>query len=191
MKGYTIQNSIDLLEKAVENGGGSGGASTATDVTYDNTTSGLTAENVQTAIDEVAASVSTNTGAISTLSGAIDTINSKSIKFGTPVNETLTEYLDAVSDTHTFVNGGLATIGCGFSGSSNAYIQFTINTLECAVQLVQGWYNRVMVPVNPGDVLTITALTAGASIQSIKVVPLEFVAPPAPAAPESNTRKKK
>lgn len=56
MKGYTIQNSIRLLEKE-ENGGGSGGATTAANVTYDNTTSGLTATNVQAAIDEVAAGI--------------------------------------------------------------------------------------------------------------------------------------
>lgn len=50
MKGYTIQHSIDLLEKAVDSGGGS---SSAADVSYDNTESGLTATNVQTAIDEL------------------------------------------------------------------------------------------------------------------------------------------
>ena len=54
MKGYTIQESIELLEKAVENGSGSGGASTAADVSYDNTSSGLTADDVQEAIDELA-----------------------------------------------------------------------------------------------------------------------------------------
>ena len=53
MKAYTIQESIELLEKAVENGGGSGGASTAADVSYDNTSSGLTADDVQEAIDEL------------------------------------------------------------------------------------------------------------------------------------------
>ena len=52
MKGYTIQHSIDLLEKAVDNGG-SGGASTAADVSYDNTSSHLTADDVQGAIDEL------------------------------------------------------------------------------------------------------------------------------------------
>lgn len=50
MKGYTIQNSIDLLEK---NGTGSGGASSAADVSFDNTGTGLNASNVQTAIDEL------------------------------------------------------------------------------------------------------------------------------------------
>ena len=43
------------LDAIVENGGGGGGgASAAEDVSYDNTTSGLTATNVQAAIDEVA-----------------------------------------------------------------------------------------------------------------------------------------
>ena len=60
MKGYTIQHSIDLLEKQVK-GGGSGG-STAADITYDNTGSGLTADDVQEAIDEVVSMIPTNPG---------------------------------------------------------------------------------------------------------------------------------
>lgn len=52
MKGYTIQNSINLLEK---NSSGAGGASSADKITYDNTTSGLVAVTVQAAIDELAA----------------------------------------------------------------------------------------------------------------------------------------
>ena len=51
MRGYTIQNSIDLLEKNA--GTGSGGASSAADVTFDNTGTGLVASNVQTAIGEL------------------------------------------------------------------------------------------------------------------------------------------
>lgn len=51
MKGYTIQHSIELLEK--EAGSGSGGASTAAQVSFDNTGTGLVATNVQTAITEV------------------------------------------------------------------------------------------------------------------------------------------
>ena len=73
MKGYTIQHSIDLLEKAVEeNGGGSGGASTAADVTYDNTTSGLTAENVQAAIDEIDQDLGGVSTSLNTLSGTVE-----------------------------------------------------------------------------------------------------------------------
>lgn len=49
MKGYTIQHSIELLER--QTGSGSGG--TAADVSYNNTSSGLVATNVQTAIDEL------------------------------------------------------------------------------------------------------------------------------------------
>ena len=51
MKGYTIQHSIELLEKQA--GSGSGGASTAAQVSFDNTGTGLVATNVQSAISEV------------------------------------------------------------------------------------------------------------------------------------------
>ena len=57
MKGYTIQHSIDLLEKEVDQIGGSGGGTTALNVSYDNTDSGLTADDVQGAIDELAGSL--------------------------------------------------------------------------------------------------------------------------------------
>lgn len=57
MRGYTIQNSINLLEKN-NSGGGGGGATSADAISYDNTVSGLTATNVQAAIDEVAAGIS-------------------------------------------------------------------------------------------------------------------------------------
>lgn len=54
MKGYTIKESIDLLEKEVKKAGGGGSTTpTAADVTYDNTSSGLTADDVQEAIDEL------------------------------------------------------------------------------------------------------------------------------------------
>ena len=58
MKGFTIQNSIDLLEKTVQDGI-SGGSTTAEKVTYDNTTSHLTADDVQEAIDEIVSSMPT------------------------------------------------------------------------------------------------------------------------------------
>lgn len=57
MDKYTIQASIENLEKKVNSGGGGGGASSAANVSYDNTQSGLTATNVQAAIDEVAAGI--------------------------------------------------------------------------------------------------------------------------------------
>lgn len=61
MKGYTIQNSIDLLEKAVEKIESTPAPTVdvdAEDVSYDNTSSGLTADDVQAAIDELASDIS-------------------------------------------------------------------------------------------------------------------------------------
>lgn len=55
MKGYTIQHSIELLERQA--GSGSGGASTASEVSFDNTGTGLVATNVQSAISEVNAKI--------------------------------------------------------------------------------------------------------------------------------------
>lgn len=63
MKGYTIQNSIDLLEKNA--GSGSGGASSAANVSFDNTGTGLSATNVQSAVEEVNTKA-TNAGTYST-----------------------------------------------------------------------------------------------------------------------------
>ena len=70
MKGYTIQNSINLLEKGASSGGGGGGGTVnAADVSYDNTLSGLTADDVQEAIDELDAAVDD----LNTAIGQIDT----------------------------------------------------------------------------------------------------------------------
>lgn len=77
MKGYTIQHSIELLEEEVKNGGGSGGSTTAANVSYDNTDSGLTAETVQAAIDEIDGTLDTATGNISTLSGKVTALEGK------------------------------------------------------------------------------------------------------------------
>lgn len=51
-----IENRIDITE--LERSGGGGGGGTAASVSYDNTSSGLTAETVQGAIDEVASGLS-------------------------------------------------------------------------------------------------------------------------------------
>ena len=52
MKGYTIQHSIELLEKKIKSLG-SGGSSTAAQVSFNNTDTGLLATNVQDAISEL------------------------------------------------------------------------------------------------------------------------------------------
>ena len=49
-----IERYLDAIVQNGGGGGGGGGASAAEDVSYDNTTSGLTATNIQDAIDEVA-----------------------------------------------------------------------------------------------------------------------------------------
>ena len=66
MKGYTIQHSIDLLEKQVE-AGGSGGSTTAENVSYDNTSSGLTADDGQEAIDELKTDLGTVAASVPTI----------------------------------------------------------------------------------------------------------------------------
>ena len=55
MKGYTIQHSIELLEKKAGSGSG---ASTASQVSFDNTGTGLDATNVQEALVELETNVS-------------------------------------------------------------------------------------------------------------------------------------
>ena len=178
MKGYTIQHSIDLLEKAVENsGGGSGGGGMAADVSYSNTSSGLVATNVQAAIDEIDNSVDTNTTAIAT-------INSKTIKFGTPASETISG-LNAVNAKHTFVNAGLASVNIITSGSGTGYCYVSVNGVEYSGTTPQGYAGNLVIPVNVGDELTITQLSTGVSINAIRVVPIEF------AAPTSNRTTKK
>lgn len=51
---YPITREERYLNYIAEHGGGGGGGGTAADTTYDNSTSGLEADNVQDAIDELA-----------------------------------------------------------------------------------------------------------------------------------------
>lgn len=91
MKGYTIQNSINLLEKNAK-GGGSGGSTSAANVTFDNTQTALVATNVQGALDEVVDMIK----ALPTLSDAEtpiykigdDVVYRKVIDFGALPNNT-------------------------------------------------------------------------------------------------------
>ena len=73
MKGYTIQNSIDLLEK---NGTGTSEPTIAANVSFDNTGTGLVATNVQSAIEEVQTGAS-NAGTYSTSETLIGTYKGK------------------------------------------------------------------------------------------------------------------
>ena len=119
MKGYTIQHSINLLEDSVEDlearpsGGG-----TAADVSYDNTSSHMTADDVQEAIDE-----------LNTAIGQIDTlehISSTPVKIGTINGQdlyrvVLSGTMDANSKSVTFSSSNLIqTISGGVSDADGA-----------------------------------------------------------------------
>lgn len=171
MKGFTIQHSIDLLEKKVDQGFKSGSGS-ADNITYDNTSSGLSGTNVQTAIDEIVSD--------------IGNIESKVISAGTPIAETVTN-MNAVNAEHTFANSGLAIIACTNSGSSDSYVQATLNDVVGIYITMASAYNTTQsVLVNAGDKLKITALNSGSAIMAITVIPLTLTAPPT-----NNTRKRK
>lgn len=104
MRGFTIQNSIDLLEK--NGGGGSPVAPTASDVSYDNTSSGLTADTVQEAIDELKSDIPTSLGA-----NAITYDNTSSELTADDVQE-------AIDEVNTKANTALAGITTALTGSS-------------------------------------------------------------------------
>lgn len=169
MKEYTIQASIERLEKEVASGGGGGGSSSAASVTYDNSLSGLSGTNVQSAVDEINASVETNKTAIAA-------INAKTIKFGTAVVESI-DGLNVVNAKHTFLNGGLACVNIVTSGSATGYCYVSVNDVMYSGTTPNGYAGNLIIPVNSGDELTISQISTGVSINSIKVVPIEFTIP--------------
>lgn len=67
MDGTILGKKYDLMGS----GGGGGGASSADKVSYDNTTSQLTADNVQEAIDEVVGELSDVSSDLGTLAGVV------------------------------------------------------------------------------------------------------------------------
>lgn len=100
----------------------SSGASTASGITYDNTVSGLTATDVQDAIDEVVSDLSTASGAISTLDAKYGTYVSGTITAGntsitlTNVSITTSSFIDVyfkdsvMSPTNVTVASGSVTV---------------------------------------------------------------------------------
>lgn len=199
MKGYTIQNSIDLLEK--KGGGGGGGASSAADVSYDNTTSHLTADDVQEAIDEINAKipttaaqipyVNTSSGltaddvqeAIDEIDASVDTINSKALKFGTAIHDDSISNFGQISDTYTATATGIMEIAFTPTGESAARLQVSCGGVQSGVVVTGGYSGFLTIPVNSGEDVTILAINNG-SIPFIDIRPIEFSAP-------ASTRKKK
>ena len=105
MKGYTIQNSINLLEKNA--GSGSGGMSSAEDVSFDNTGTGLSGTNVQGVIEEVNTKI-TNVETYSTTETVIGkwidgrTIYRKVIDIGALPNNNTVSVAHNISDLGQF-----------------------------------------------------------------------------------------
>lgn len=135
MKGYTIQNSINLLEKG---GTGSSGSTTAANVTFDNTGTGMSANNVQ---------------------GAISEVNSKIVGFGTPIVATADELaaFDTVNDTYTAPATGLLYIECKPTQNAENYLYVKkTGNYRFAYSENSGNNNMLIIPVTQGDVLTIT-----------------------------------
>ena len=191
MKGYTIQNSINLLEKNSGGGGGTTSAS-ASDVTYDNTSSGLTADNVQEAIDELKSDIPTtmeasNVSYDNTSSGltaddvqeAIDELNSKG--FGNVITiSDLTDF-DTVNDTYTFNVDGIAVIK---NNTLDADVRVTItkDSIPYTYESAIGASGCIVMPIKNGETMTLTALS-NATLTGITIYPLT-----APVV-NANTRK--
>ena len=147
MKGFTYKESIDRLEKEIKNAsGGGGGGGTAADVSYDNTSSGLTAGNVQAAIDEIDSNVDTLSGSVTTLSGDVTDLKAghvysttehaygkwtdnsivyeKTIELGTLPNATSATAAHGISDFDKVIE----IFGVAISTSNQVPLPFTNNT---------------------------------------------------------------
>ena len=172
MKGYTIQNSIDLLEKSFEKIENTPIATVdADDVTYDNTSSGLTADDVQAAIDE--------------LNSSISDVNSKILEFGTTVVDSSLPNFQAVNDTYTVDTTGIALILIGPGSTGASYCQITCDSHIYRGAMPSGGFGYdILIPVKAGDVLTLTDI-ANATVSSISIRPMLLT------TPTNNTRKVK
>lgn len=171
MKGYTIQHSIELLEKQA--GSGSGGASTAADVSYDNTTSHLTADDVQEAIDELNADISR--------------VNTKEIRLGTAVIDSSVSDFSGVGDTYTLETGGFCEINVAAVATRAFIFDCDCSTgFHIRGEGTTGNQQFVHFIANPGDVLTVT-YSDNAVVTKITQIPLELTQP----LTGTRTRKKK
>lgn len=159
MKGYTIQHSIDLLEKAVENGGGSGGSTTAADVSYNNTSSHLTADDVQEAIDEL----NTAIGSITVTAADVSYDNTSSHLTADDVQEAIDELNTKITeptnyyptDTNEHQIGDNLYVrrftGASLSALLNVLIEGATGTLVDAYGYVSSSSDRVQLGMYYGN----------------------------------------
>ena len=115
------------LEEVLKNAGGGGGASSADQVSYDNSDSGLEAENVQEAVDELATNAGTASSQIQTLTNqANDMVNVLGAKNlaeiilepGTRAGVTFAIDNDGIFSVSGTTTGELLETICTFTGLS-------------------------------------------------------------------------
>lgn len=190
MKGYTIQHSIDLLEKAVEDGGGSGGASTAADVSYDNTTSHMTADDVQEAIDELNGNIETVSGAVTTLTGRVNVYPTTETLIGSYMGEPLYRKLievpsfTSVADTGNHYYYGSITLSDYIADVAMAFIDTDHSYMITGENERRGFIFGNYDNLTTGET-TLGTLYARTAVPAVIVVDYTKVATP------SETRKKK
>lgn len=92
--------------------------------------------------------------------------------FGNAVSESVSG-LNVVNATHVFEHTGIACIYGRTSGSAQGYIYFTCAGIEYAMATTGSWDTCLNIPVNSGDTLKITQLSARHSIIYIRI--REFV----------------
>lgn len=167
---YNVCNKLQAIADAITQGGG-GGSDQAIDINYDNTTSGLTADNVQDAIDENADS--------------IDTLNSKMAKYTllwtNPSPSAAFAAQDIVVDISGYddiyiettegvcigkVGNGTYEVACGLS-SGIAYLyyrQFALNNTS-KISVGDGKQTKV----TDGATSTVNALYVPLRIYGVKI----------------------
>lgn len=176
MKGYTIQHSIDLLEEEVKKGG-SGGSTTAENVSYDNTDSGLTAETVQAAIDEVDGNVDTVAGKVTALEAKapgvfFDSTNVIQAKTDISTSATYTATEDCIVQAELIIP----------AGTSGSVVCDSVALFSLYVSNLQTYVLMFYVPA--GKTITINGGSSGQTVSNYTVYGIYEPTP-------SNSRSKK
>ena len=138
-----ITREEQYLYAIAKNGGGGGGASSADEVTYDNTSSGLNATNVQDAIDEVAQS------------GGGGESNVAIVDFD--YNGGLITSVDDAVDIKALVDSGKALIGIMSPGGGQT-VQLAINIIQFTAS--SGTLITYTYDGNSGQIITLTFTAA-------------------------------
>lgn len=129
------------LEEVLKNAGGGGGASSADQVSYDNSASGLEAENVQEAVDELASKAGTASSQIQTLTNEVTDISDEIADMNNVLgakNLFPNEAVSATSSGITFTVNSDGTVSVSGTATANAYITFPIISLKKGTYILSG-----------------------------------------------------